>query len=460
MSHWNDLTISFIRDRRWLVALDIAQPAASLAKQLINLGAEDVLAIASTLGVGPMVDFPEEKLIITGLEATSGRMHGIRAAEACINELNKEIVAQVQSWDPEGQARAVRAFFSEGKPVAGRAVFGARPAAWQALEDKVVVDALWDAAGVARASYAVVAPSDAPEAAKGLDEGSGTVWAGDAKAGFNGGATYTFWVRNPEDANRALAFLSHQCDRVRVMPFLDGLPCSIHAMIAPGDDHIVVLRPMELLVLRSENGFVYSGTAGRWRAGETERDEMRSVARKVGEHLREHYSYRGAFTVDGVMTAQGFLPNELNPRFGAAMSPYAGKDMPLLLLNYGMIEGLELDWRMKNLEQELLSRSLRPMNTRCGMPMEGTAPEKRSQNLVFDPLLRLAEAEEEAHAIARFGPRAGGSYLQMIFQGEHTPIGPPLAPRVAQVINWAREAWDLPVETVSPAPNAFDSSET
>ena len=181
---------------------------------------------------------------------------------------------------------------------------------------------------------------------------------------------------------------------------------------------------------------------------------------RIDEHLRERYSYRGAFTVDGVMASQGFLPNELNPRFGAAMGPYGGKDMPLLLLNYGMIEGLALDWRMKDLEQELLGRSVQPMNTRCGMPMEGAAPEKQTQNLVFDPLLRLAKEEEEAHAIVRLGPTAGGGYLQMIFQGEHTPVGPPLAPRVAQVINWARVAWDLPVEAVSPAPLPVDSAET
>jgi hypothetical protein len=29
---------------------------------------------------------------------------------------------------------------------------------------------------------------------------------------------------------RALAFFVTRCDRVRVMPFLDGVPCSIHGL--------------------------------------------------------------------------------------------------------------------------------------------------------------------------------------------------------------------------------------
>ena len=49
------------------------------------------------------------------------------------------------------------------------------------------------------------------------------------------------------------------------------------------------------------------------------REEMREAARRVGEQLRAEVEFRGAFTLDGVATADGFRPTELNPRFGAGL---------------------------------------------------------------------------------------------------------------------------------------------
>jgi len=75
--------------------------------------------------------------------------------------------------------------------IAGRRVYGPRRPEWRRLEDKVVVDALWDDLGVPRAPSAVV-PAQAAAlraAAARLDRGAGTAWAGDASQGFNGGPT-------------------------------------------------------------------------------------------------------------------------------------------------------------------------------------------------------------------------------------------------------------------------------
>jgi hypothetical protein len=73
---------------------------------------------------------------------------------------------------------------------------------------------------------------------------------------------------------------------------------------------------------------------------------MRAAARRVGNHLRDLVGFRGVFTIDGVVTADGFLPTELNPRFGAGLGPVArAADMPLLgisrLLIAGEVEGLD-----------------------------------------------------------------------------------------------------------------------
>ena len=82
------------------------------------------------------------------------------------------------------------------------------------------------------------------------------------------------------------------------MPFLEGIPCSIHGVVFHPD-------------------------------------------RRVGAGLRERVGYRGAFTVDGVLAAQGFLPTELNPRLGAGLSTMT-RDLPGLpvgLLDRVLIEG-------------------------------------------------------------------------------------------------------------------------
>ena len=85
-------------------------------------------------------------------------------------------------------------------------------------------------------------------AAEALDRGHGTVWAGDAREGFNGGAALTRWVRDAQDAEEAFETLSKRCDAARVMPFLEGVPCSIHGWVLP--DGVQVFRPCEMLVLR------------------------------------------------------------------------------------------------------------------------------------------------------------------------------------------------------------------
>ncbi len=452
MSHWRELVASCVLGGRWLTAMDVAQPAAKLAKRLLDLGAEDAMAIGACMGTGPLVALPEDRLIVMDVRA-EGTMGGIRAGEAALSNLPEAVRAQVDAWDPEGRARVLRPFYSAGEPVAGRRVWGARPARWQALEDKVVIDAFWDDAGIERAPYRVVSPAEVPEAARSLDAGAGTVWAGDAREGFNGGASYTRWVRDGRDAERALDFLAPRCDRVRVMPFLDGLPCSIHGIVAPGEEHILTLRPMEMLVLRGPEGFVYSGGAGLWRPAAEDRQAMRRVARRVGEHLRSAFGYRGAYTVDGVLTERGFLPSELNPRFGAALTPYVDEDIPLVLLVFAMVEGLRLDWRLEALEECLLQRSEEPKDTWCGLPMAMPVEEERTMEVVFDPLARPAREGEPPHAKVVLGPSSGGSYMRMGFLPDHTPVGPSLAPRVATLVELLRSRWGLPVGPLEPAPS-------
>nr|MBA2774472.1 ATP-grasp domain-containing protein [Nocardioidaceae bacterium] len=113
------------------------------------------------------------------------------------------------------------------------------------------------------------------------------------------------------------------CRRVRVSAFLEGVPCSIHGLCLP--DGVVVLRPVELATLRDldRGRFVYAGMGTTWDPAPADAEQMRGLARALGEHLTRRHGYRGGFGIDGVMTADGFLVTEINPRFSGGLTRLA-----------------------------------------------------------------------------------------------------------------------------------------
>lgn len=436
MSHWRQQVESFIRGRRWIVAHDVAQATANVMQRVMELGAQDVLGIATSMGTGPLAPHDPDNLMVLDVRG-KGLMGGIRASEEAFQNLPPSVLERIEAFDPKGEARILRPFFAKHPVIGGRRVFGVRPPEWQALEDKVVIDAVWDEAGISRAPYRVVPVAEAASVNAELDAGDGTVWAGDAKQGFNGGASYTRLIRSARDAAEATAWFAEGCDRVRVMPFLDGLPCSIHGLVAPGDEHLVAVQPMEMLVLRGPSGFLYCGGAPNWRPQPEVHDAMRATARRMAAHLRDTLGYRGAFTIDGVATRDGFRPTELNPRFGAALSPCNTDAVPLTHLVEAMVEGLALDYRMAELEPYLLGKLNEPRTHYCGVPLTVEVDQQRTLEL------------DEATLI--LGPSSAGSYLRIILP-DTTPVGPAVAPRIVRLLHHAAAAWELPLDDLEAAP--------
>ncbi len=265
--------------------------------------------------------------------ATASVTDEYRVLDALARHLPPGAVAAIEAFDPE--QRGVwwcGPFVSTEEPILGRPVLGGRPGAFLALEDKVLAEEVWVAAGVPAAPHRV-APVEAEAlaaASDDLDAGLGVVWSGDARDGFNGGGNYVRWVRDDTDRATARGFFLPRCDRVRVMPFLDGVPCSIHGFVLP--DGTAVLRPVEIATLRDETTgrLVYGGLSSWWDPSPADRDDLRGVARRVGEHLRTAHGYRGAFGVDGVLTADGFRPTEINPRMPAGLTTVGSIDLRLL----------------------------------------------------------------------------------------------------------------------------------
>jgi ATP-grasp domain-containing protein len=300
-----------------------------------------------------------------------------------------------------------------------------------ALEDKVAVDAFWDRAGVARAPAAIVLPNlaDVAEAASGLDRGRGVVVAADAREGIHGGAEGLRWAQDDTELAEATDFLRAISDRVRVMPFVEGIPFSIHGIVFP--DHVVTVRPVEMVTLRQSPRLRYCGAATFWDPAQHRRTEMREVARRVEETLRETIGYRGAFTIDGVMTEQGFLPTELNPRFGAGLGVIgrATPELPLGLLQLAIVEGLELDYRPADLSEMLVNGADEHRSGGAWTTVSRVFSEMEEVRLVrIDGGFARAAEGEEADATLSIGPSNLGGFVRFAAVPERTPTGISIAP--------------------------------
>ena len=305
-----------------------------------------VLVVSTARGAGH-VPTPEECVVVEVTPpSTTMVTEELRTYDRLVRHLPADAVAAIDAFDPERRGVWVTSpFVTTDEPIDGRPVTGGRPAAYLALEDKMLADAIWDAADVPHAPYRLVDVGDDPGLATATQELSselGAVWVGDARDGFNGGGNYVRWVRDDRDRVRAAAFFKPRCDRVRVMPFLEGVPCSIHGFVLP--DGTAALRPVEIAVLRNpeDRTFVYGGLGTTWDPPAVDREEMRGAAQRVGAHLQRHHGYRGAFGIDGVLTAEGFRPTELNTRMSAGATTVAELDRPFFVtLQAALVAGVE-----------------------------------------------------------------------------------------------------------------------
>jgi hypothetical protein len=409
----------------------VVQAHTGQVRALRELGSERCLVIGGR-GTGPVPDEADADVVVVDV-SSSDMVEEIRFWERLHADPPPEVVDEIRRYDPNGDALVLLPPFDSARAVAGRPSWGARPPSWTALEDKTTVDGLCDRAGVARPPSEVV-PVELgalQAAAARLDAGAGTVWAGDARDGFNGGAVCVHWVRDEDDADAAVAALAPRCSRARVAPFLEGIPCSIHGVVT--GDGVAALRPVELLTLRSpaRPHLRYAGTATVWDPDPPDREGMREVARRIGEALRDQVAYRGFFTVDGVLTADGFRPTEVNPRFGAGLLAYgiALPELSLPLLHRAVIAGV-LDPEAADLEAALLSAADATRVAVTWMAVPGRR-------------LDHAEGELDARTSVEIGPSAMGGFVRVAFDVDALPPGEPVGPRAAAALVQADERFGL-----------------
>ena len=440
--YYRDLLDPVFRGRRFLIIGGTIAGQLSLARELRGLGAERPFLLGSALGARRAPD-PEEAAWRTLDVRGESFIGAIWNYEAKLEDPPAEVRAAIDAWDPDGGARALGYIvLGDVRSVAGRGRYGQRPPEWMALEDKTRVHGVLDRVGIKRGPLAIaMAESGCLRAAHArVDRGAGTVWAGDTRPGIHGGASYLRWVSSPETEDEACRFFASRCDRVRVMPFVEGIPCSVHALVCP--QGVAVFRPVELITLRrhAEGRFLYAGTASFFDPPPRCRDEMRSLAGTVGLSLRAEVGYRGPMTLDGVLGEDGFVPTELNPRFGAGMShlQLACPELPLGPLALAAQHGEPLDYRPEDLERLVLEAADARRSGSGRLHLDRRVEEPDERPLALEgAAFRLAVDGEASAGVVGVGPSTVGGFVSFRPHPDAVEPGPSFAPRVVEAFGVA-----------------------
>jgi hypothetical protein len=458
LAAWTQRLAAPFAGRPVIVGFD---PLAGMTRRVASLlewGARRPLLIARGVGTGPLPSTDDAEILVLDAGVAAMMSEEVRELLALATSPPAELVAAVEDYDPDREAVWWMGPFARTGTLLGRPVLGGRRAAWAALEDKTIVDEMWDALSIPRAPSVVVPVEEAPSHAAGeLDLGMGTVWSGDSRDGLNGAADFVRWVNSDAQARRALEFFAARCDRVRVMPFLEGIPCSIHGIVAP--DGVAALRPVEMVVLRQPDTgrFTYAGVSTWWDPPAGDRDYLRSLARRTGELLAERVAYRGGFGIDGVLTADGFLPTELNPRFagGLARIGRALLDLPIDLLQINLVDGRDIGISASALEKLLVSAA---DDNRGGdaMGVSGAVrlTETHSIAVAFhDGAFHAVSLDAPAWGTVSAGPNAVGAFVRLQPGADALAPGDRMAPYAIAALAFADAAFGTDFGQLQAAPD-------
>lgn len=417
-AEWTRWLAEPVRGRKVILAYRVLAGMTPLVDALRTWGAQRPLLVSVGRGTGPLPPVDTYDLVTLDEPPPDTMTEEVRRAAALAAEPPAKVIAAVEAYDPNREAVWWLTPFGSNAPQLGRQVLGGRPDQWAALEDKTLCDELWEEAGIAyapsRTVPAVVADLDA--AARELDGGRGTVWSGDAREGLNGGSDYVRWVRTPDHADHACAFFAAHCDRVRVMPYLDGTSCSIHGFVLP--DGVAALRPVELVQLPEPDSgtFESGGMSTWWDPPSRVRDSMRAAARAVGRVLDRRVGYRGGFSIDGVVTEEGFLPTELNPRFSGGLTTLARAvpELPIELVQLNAMLGRDIRMSAAELEDRIVSAADEDRGGRVMALVPAVAPTDSVEHVVdwVDGELRPGN-DSTSDAVVRLGPSMVGGGFAM-----------------------------------------------
>ncbi|MBA2445442.1 MAG: hypothetical protein H0V49_08940, partial [Nocardioidaceae bacterium] len=284
--------------RKIISAFEVLAGMTGFVDLFQRWGADRPLFIADGIGAGPLPNPSDVDLVVLEPPAVDSVTDQVRARLNPEGRLTPQVTEAIEHYDPDGTALWWLSPIPSNSRLLGRHVWGGRPPHQIALEDKLIIDDLLADIDAPRAA-SVNAPATYEDLVAATEQlltsagASRAVWAGDSRDGINGGADYVRWIETSAQARAAADFFAEHCDEVRISTFLDGVPCSIHGIVLP--DGVVVLRPVELAVLRdaSQGRFVYAGMGTSWDPPPQDTLAMRRLARAFGLNLQRRHDYQG-----------------------------------------------------------------------------------------------------------------------------------------------------------------------
>ena len=453
MEWWRAPLTSLVAGHKVILVGGPAVMWTDVVTLLRELGATAALVVGTEgMGVGPP-PHDADVVVVEREDHGDDVMAALHASIRVVDDPPPHVVEAIEAFDPDRAAVVIGSFLTESPTLVGRPLVAHRRPTWVALEDKTRLATLLDRAGVTRSPCIVVPVDEAASRWRELDEGAGTVWAADATNGFHGGGRGTRWVTDDDEAAAVAAELAPSVETVRVMPFLDGIATSVHGIVLP--DGVAVLRPVELVTLRRGHDLVYAGCSTYWDPPTAVRDEMRAAARRVGEQLRTDVEFRGAFTLDGVATRDGFRPTELNPRFGAGLMIIThGIDVPLTLVLDLVVGGRSLGVTAEWLEQQLLAAADEHRAGATSQLHVSTPEPLDGRGLVYeDGSWRWAGDGEQPDGVGI----SGNGFARLTFQ--RAAIGESLGPPAVAFWRFYDEVMGTQVGPLTAAPDVLRSSD-
>ncbi|WP_237388452.1 hypothetical protein [Xenorhabdus sp. Sc-CR9] len=213
--------------------------------------------------------------------------------------LQKEFVC-IKHWldkiDPEKNITFLGGVRLALSPLANRPVYGCQRPEWAKFEDKTYIDENFRRWGINTPPYKIIAPDfdDAVAAFCLLNKGKGVILAADSSKSFHAGSAGLAWVKDHHELVKALDKFHDQTEKLRMAEFIQGIPCSILAMVLPKG--VAVFDPIEILTVfeKTTNQLLFCGSSNRWRPGK-HAEIMRDYTRLTGEKLAEEARARAYF---------------------------------------------------------------------------------------------------------------------------------------------------------------------
>lgn len=459
---WERHLAAPLTGRKIICAFEVLAGMTTQVARLRRWRAHRPLLLGDGLGTGPTPLDTEADIVVLDPAPARNLTDQVRNRIATTRHLSQEIVDAVERYDPDGEASWWVSPVSPNEPLLGRAVFGGRPS-WQiALEDKLALDPILLAVGAPRAPAEICEVSLAAltSASERVAASAGTgsvVWAGDARDGVNGGGDFIRIVADADQTRTATAFFAQHCDRVRVTPMLEGVPCSIHGLVLP--DGVVVLRPVELFNLRDLDAgtFFYGGMGTTWDPPAADVEMMRGLAAAVGAHLAQAHGLRGAFGLDGVLTSEGFRITEMNPRFSGGLSRLsnAAPDLHLDLVQINALIGRDVARTAADIEAEALQAldEHRIVDT-MGWSAQVETTRTVYQRVRIDPDgLTAAGDDDDAVGTVLRGSAATGTFVRLTVDEHVVATGERGAPLALAMLDFADRTWGTGFGALSMPPD-------